>query len=206
MSIDRLPIRGEKRCTKWNRDGNYIRWDITPFCNANRHMSNWIRRNAFDFVKHHSSTTSAHSVRQIALALTLLLFIFDMEHWISTEAFYIDLIHWISESCAGCRHGVFYLDNPNVNFVNEQTHYQNQNRKITKHKTHKTQNRSEWTFKCFSIERSMNEDFHWWVGEKYTFSHCEPAPSQLNAAWGNSFRQLHSNFDNLLALRQISLE
>ena len=28
------------------------------------------------------------------------------------------------------------------------------------------QNRSEWTFKCFSIERSMNEDFHWWVGEK----------------------------------------
>ena len=40
----------------------------------------------------------------------------------------------------------------------------------------------------------------------YTFSHCESAPSQLNAAWGNSFRQLHSNFDNLLALRQISLE
>ena len=41
---------------------------------------------------------------------------------------------------------------------------------------------------------------------EYTFSHCESAPSQLNAAWGNSFRQLHSNFDNLLALRQISLE
>ena len=40
----------------------------------------------------------------------------------------------------------------------------------------------------------------------YTFSHCESAPSQLNAAWGNSFRQLHSNFDNLLALRHISLE
>ena len=40
----------------------------------------------------------------------------------------------------------------------------------------------------------------------YTFSHCEPAPSQLNAAWGNSFRQLHSSFDNLLELRQISLE
>ena len=40
----------------------------------------------------------------------------------------------------------------------------------------------------------------------YTFSHCESAPSQLNAAWGNSFRQLHSCFDNLLALRQISLE
>ena len=38
----------------------------------------------------------------------------------------------------------------------------------------------------------------------YTFSHCEPAPSQLNAAWGNSFRQLHSSFDNLLELRQIS--
>ena len=56
-------------------------------------MSNWIRRNAFDFVKHHASTTSAHSVRQIALTLTLLLFIFDMEHWISAEAFYIDLIH-----------------------------------------------------------------------------------------------------------------
>ena len=66
---------------------------FTPFCNANRHMSNWIRRNAFDFVKHHASTTSAHSVRQIALVLTLLLFIFDMEHWISAEAFYIDLIH-----------------------------------------------------------------------------------------------------------------
>ena len=65
----------------------------TPFCNANRHMSNWIRRNAFDFVKHHASTTSAHSVRQIALTLTLLLFIFDMEHWISAEAFYMDLIH-----------------------------------------------------------------------------------------------------------------
>ena len=28
------------------------------------------------------------------------------------------------------------------------------------------QNRSEWTFKCFSIERSMNEDFLRWVGEK----------------------------------------
>ena len=56
------------------------------------HMSNWIRPNAFDFVKHNASTTSAHSVRQIALALTLLLFIFDMEHWISAEAFYIDLI------------------------------------------------------------------------------------------------------------------
>ena len=42
----------------------------TPFCNANRHMSNWIRRNAFDFVKHHASTTSAHSVQQIALTLT----------------------------------------------------------------------------------------------------------------------------------------
>ena len=58
-------------------------------------MSNWIRRNAFafDFVKHHARTTSVHSVRQIALALTLLLFIFDMEHWISAEAFYIDLIH-----------------------------------------------------------------------------------------------------------------
>ena len=41
-------------------------------------MSNWIQRNAFDFVKHHASTTSAHSVRQIALALTLLLFIFDI--------------------------------------------------------------------------------------------------------------------------------
>ena len=40
----------------------------------------------------------------------------------------------------------------------------------------------------------------------YTFSHCEPAPSQLNAAWGNSFRQLHSNFDNLLELRHIALE
>ena len=40
----------------------------------------------------------------------------------------------------------------------------------------------------------------------YTFSHCESAPSQLNAAWGNSFRQLHPNFDNPLALRQISLE
>ena len=63
------------------------------FCNANRHMSNWFRRNAFDFVKHYASTTPAHSVRQIALALTLLLFIFDMEHWISAEAFYIDLIH-----------------------------------------------------------------------------------------------------------------
>ena len=83
-------------------------------------MSNWIRRNAIDFVKHHASTTSAHSVRQIALALTLLLFIFDMEHWISAEAFYIDLIHGISESCVGFRHGVFYLDNPNVNFVNGQ--------------------------------------------------------------------------------------
>ena len=56
-------------------------------------MSNWIRRNAFDFVKHHASTTSAHLVRQIALTLTLLLFIFVMEHWISAEAFYIDLIH-----------------------------------------------------------------------------------------------------------------
>ena len=41
---------------------------------------------------------------------------------------------------------------------------------------------------------------------RYTFSHCESAPSQLNAAWGNSFRQLHSNFGNLLALRHISLE
>ena len=84
-------------------------------------MSKWIRRNAFDFVKHHASTTSVHSVRQIALALTLLLFIFDMEHWISAEAFYIDLLHSISESCVGFRYGVFYLDNPNVNFVYEQT-------------------------------------------------------------------------------------
>ena len=38
---------------------------------------------------------------------------------------------------------------------------------------------------------------------RYTFSHCESAPSQLNAAWGNSFRQLHSNY---IALRQILLE
>ena len=30
--------------------------------------------------------------------------------------------------------------------------------------------------------------------------------SQLNAAWDNSFRQLHSSFDNLLERRQISLE
>ena len=39
--------------------------DDTPFCNANRHMSNWIRHNAFDFVKHHASTTSVHSVDRL---------------------------------------------------------------------------------------------------------------------------------------------
>ena len=91
--LDELDSRG---CCMWGRDILLKSVEArvsTPFCNANRHMSNWIRRNAFDFVKHHASTTSAHSVRQIALTLTLLLFIFDMEHWISAEAFYIDLIH-----------------------------------------------------------------------------------------------------------------
>ena len=213
----------------WHAEDDYAN---TPFCKPKRHFFTWFRHIAIAFVTVSLSLNRGSHYELVHTCLTKRTTVwlgsynrqraFKFGSGFSIVNFECPLsIIWFKSNCGALRHSSVHLTRKRP------PRFQN-NMRMTKSIP---MYRIEMKRCRFGVQNGVLHLFslrigicsaqigrlHWcrqlgYHSDKgrlistYTFSHCESAPSQLKAAWGNSFRQLHSNFDNLLALRQISLE